>query len=123
MTVTVLSYQDGMASIASVAGNITGYWMDKTKPERKTYSVEINIPSTYRFCDFHPVQGQIDAIVKNAEGHSVIGKVTAYEEGIVFLSISNDLIMIEVVPDHRFYAFVGQYVSLLVHKIELFRTD
>ena len=123
MTVTIHSYQDGKESVVSAAGSFTGYWMDETKPEKRTYSVEINIPYVYRFCDFHTVQSPSDAIVKEAGGHYLFGKVTACEEDVVFLSIGNDLIMIVIFPDNCFQTLVDQNVSLLVHKIELYRID
>ena len=87
MTVTIHSYQDGKESVVSAAGSFTGYWMDETKPEKRTYSVEINIPYVYRFCDFHTVQSPSDAIVKEAGGHYLFGKVTACEEDVVFIRV------------------------------------
>ena len=50
MTVTIHSYQDGKVSVVSAAGSFTGYWMDENEPEKRMYSVEINIPYVYRFC-------------------------------------------------------------------------
>ena len=97
--------------------------MNHDEPETKSYLVEINIPHTYYISDFHIMENQLDSIEEHERGYIISGKVTSCDENIIFLSLCNDLIMIEIVPDNRFYALINHNVSLFVREIELYKVD
>ena len=123
MVVSIHSIQEGYVNVFSIAGRFSGRWMNHDEPETKSYLVEINIPRTYYISDFHIMENQLDSIEEHERGYIISGKVTSCDENIIFLSLCNDLIMIEIVPDNRFYALINHNVSLFVREIELYKVD
>ena len=122
MNAMVVNCNDNIVQVKSHVGYFEGIWCSDKSAEHRQYDFElasddIITQKSLRFSTISvpSVSNYEDAIILN-------GLVEPVEDDILFLRLSDDVLMLNHAPDSDFAQYVGRYVQVRVSEIKLYDT-
>jgi hypothetical protein len=118
--VSIIDKQNDCVHACSPYGAFFGIWCSSSPPELKKYIVELdsNDVITPNMLTFSSVK--LPYIESRDHTTYLTGLVEENEDNILFLRIGADLVMLETAHDSDYSRYIGQYVQVMLFKLQLY---
>ena len=121
MKIEITLISDKQISFISKYGHAVGIWRDEILPEKKMYSVEIDVTELIKYDDITIGDGNEPRIELTSEGILISGLLIEYDaNGCATLKIGDSLVEIETDFNINFSFICGQYISFIVSRIDIY---
>ena len=120
MEVSIIGNQNGCVHVRSSFGTFLGIWCSPRPPELRRYLVELD-SNDFVFPNAVLLSSQKQPNIQRQNGTTnVTGIFEGVDEGLLFLRIGTDLLMLETVQDYDYSKYIGQYVQIALSELLLY---
>ena len=123
MTAVTVEINEEMVLVKTDLGSFTGKWCSEKPIKHKQYILELDCedivtPSCIQFA------GSNEFFIKNCGEHVILcGKVEEVEEGLMYVRVGQDILMLYILPNHTYEKYINHYVQFNLSVICFYNTD
>lgn len=120
MEVVITDKKDNLVRICSSSGEFFGMWCSQSLPQLKKYVVELDSDDIISSDMLTISCTRLPHIEYRDNAVYLTGLVEEIENGLLFLRIGSDLVMLETEGDFDYSEYVGHYVHVRVSQLHLY---
>ncbi len=120
MNVRIMSREGTMVTAEAPVGTFKGHWHAPEQPGSGEYAVELDFSGVLELEMIVLSNENKPSIKMQGEKVRVCGRVEEIENGVLFLRVQTDLLMLPVSCEHSFLDFLNQDVAVTLPGLDLY---
>lgn len=119
----IVSIKDDTVMVVTPMGSFWGNWRSSIRACYGKYNLELDCDDILEPLSIKHSSSEIPSIHESNGGIVISGMVEQIEDGLLYLRISTDLLMLEISDSINLSQFIHRYVDIFLSHIDLYPID